>query len=45
MSDPILNEQIEYYRARAQEYDESIAGVSDLLESGRNLLLKLGKFD
>jgi ubiquinone/menaquinone biosynthesis C-methylase UbiE len=45
MKDTILNEQIEYYRARAQEYDESIAGVSDLLESGRGLLLKLGKFD
>jgi demethylmenaquinone methyltransferase/2-methoxy-6-polyprenyl-1,4-benzoquinol methylase len=40
-----LNEQIEYYRARAKEYDESIAGVSDLLESGRLLLLKLGRFD
>jgi len=45
MNNSILEEQIEYYRARAQEYDESIAGVSDLLESGRNLLLKLGKFD
>ena len=45
MNDPILDEQIEYYRARAQEYDESIAGVSDLLESGRVMLLKLGRFD
>ena len=45
MNDPILNEQIEYYRARAQEYDESIVDAIDLLEPGKDLLLKLGKFD
>jgi Trans-aconitate methyltransferase len=45
MSDSILDEQIKYYRARAQEYDESIAGATDLLASGKMLLLKLGRFD
>ena len=45
MNNSILNEQIEYYRARAQEYDESIVDAIDLLEPGKDLLLKLGKFD
>jgi len=45
MSDSILNEQIEYYRARAQEYDESISEAVDLLKPGKELLLQLGKFD
>jgi SAM-dependent methyltransferase len=42
---PVLDEQIEYYRARAREYDESISGATDLLAPGKVLLLKLGKFD
>ena len=45
MSDPILDEQIEYYRARAQEYDESISAATDLLAPGKILLRDLGKFD
>jgi ubiquinone/menaquinone biosynthesis C-methylase UbiE len=45
MSDPILNEQIEYYRARAREYDESIAVASEMMRRGKSLLRNLGKFD
>ena len=45
MNDAILTEQIEYYRARAQEYDESITDAADLLAPGKDLLLKLGRFD
>jgi ubiquinone/menaquinone biosynthesis C-methylase UbiE len=45
MNDPILDEQIEYYRARAQEYDESIAEASDMVRLGKSLLLNLGIFD
>ena len=45
MNDPILDEQIEYYRARAREYDESLAEATDLLAPGKTLLLNLGKFD
>jgi hypothetical protein len=35
MKKTILDEQIEYYRARAQEYDESIGAVTDLLAPGK----------
>lgn len=45
MDDPILNEQIEYYRARAQEYDESISGAAELFDAGKAMLLKLGRFE
>jgi len=45
MSDPILNEQIAYYRARAKEYDASISSAFELFETGKTLLLNLGKFD
>lgn len=45
MEDPILNEQIEYYRARAQEYDESISGAVELFEAGKAMLLKMGRFE
>jgi len=45
MNDPILEEQIEYYRARAREYDQSLAQATDLLAPGKILLLNLGKFD
>ena len=45
MNKSILDEQIEYYRARAQEYDESIAEAFDLLSPGKDLLLAMGKFD
>lgn len=45
MNDPILDEQINYYRARAQEYDASIADAKELVELGKPLLRALGKFD
>lgn len=45
MEDPILNEQIEYYRARAKEYDGSISGAAEVFESGKTLLSRLGTFD
>jgi 2-polyprenyl-3-methyl-5-hydroxy-6-metoxy-1,4-benzoquinol methylase len=45
MNDPILDEQIKYYRARAEEYNESIAEATDLLAFGKALLLNLGRFD
>ena len=45
MNDSILDEQIQYYRARAQEYDASIVEATDLLAPGKILLLNLGKFD
>ena len=45
MNDQILDEQINYYRARAQEYDESIADAAELLKPARRLLLELGRFD
>ncbi|MBL8062013.1 MAG: class I SAM-dependent methyltransferase [Anaerolineales bacterium] len=45
MSDPILNEQIEYYRARAKEYDQSISSAVELFEAGKGMLLNLGNFD
>lgn len=45
MNDPILDEQINYYRARAQEYDASISDATELVELGKPLLLALGKFD
>jgi demethylmenaquinone methyltransferase/2-methoxy-6-polyprenyl-1,4-benzoquinol methylase len=45
MNDSILEEQIQYYRARAQEYDASIVEATDLLAPGRILLLNLGTFD
>ena len=45
MNGSVLADQIEYYRARAQEYDASIAGAADLLVPGKDLLLNLGQFD
>ena len=45
MHDAILNEQIEYYRARAREYDASIQDAADLLAPGRGPLLQLGTFE
>jgi 2-polyprenyl-3-methyl-5-hydroxy-6-metoxy-1,4-benzoquinol methylase len=45
MSDPILDEQIQYYRARAKEYDASVLDATELMEFGTPLLLALGKFD
>ena len=45
MSASILNQQIEYYRARAQEYDQSIASGAEMFELGKSILLKLGRFD
>jgi demethylmenaquinone methyltransferase/2-methoxy-6-polyprenyl-1,4-benzoquinol methylase len=45
MNNSILDEQIEYYRARAQEYDASISGATEIFEPARSMLLKLGNFD
>lgn len=45
MQNNILTDQINYYRARANEYDESIAGASDIFDDGKALLSKLGAFD
>jgi ubiquinone/menaquinone biosynthesis C-methylase UbiE len=44
MEDPILDEQLAYYRARAPEYDASIAGVTRLVTRVTPLLQKLGPF-
>lgn len=41
----ILSEQINYYRARADEYDESISSGQELFNMGKSLVLKLGTFD
>jgi demethylmenaquinone methyltransferase/2-methoxy-6-polyprenyl-1,4-benzoquinol methylase len=40
----ILQEQIEYYRARAQEYDRSISGAVPVFEPAIHMLLQLGTF-
>lgn len=45
MENKILDEQIEYYRARAGEYDESIAGFNDAFLPAEAMLQGLGKFD
>ncbi len=45
MRDRVLDEQIEYYRARAQEYAASISSTVEMFEPGRAMLLQLGKFD
>lgn len=45
MKNTILDEQIEYYRARAQEYDGSIAAASEMMRLGKSLLRNLGHFD
>lgn len=41
----ILTEQISYYRARADEYDESISSRLEAFATGKDLLAKLGTFD
>lgn len=41
----ILHEQIEYYRARAQEYDRSISGAISIFEPAIHMLSQLGKFN
>lgn len=41
----ILTDQINYYRARADEYDESISSGQEIFDAGKSLLLKLGKFN
>lgn len=41
----ILHEQIEYYRARAQEYDRSISGAIPVFEPAIGMLTQLGKFN
>ena len=45
MQNKILIDQINYYRARADFYDESISSGLETFEVGKSLLLKLGKFD
>lgn len=40
----ILHDQIEYYRARAEEYDRSISGAVAVFEPAITLLTQLGKF-
>ncbi len=40
----ILHEQVEYYRARAQEYDRSISGAAPAFEPAIHKLTQLGKF-
>jgi ubiquinone/menaquinone biosynthesis C-methylase UbiE len=42
MEDPILDEQLAYYRARAPEYDASIAGVTRLVTRVTPLLQRMG---
>ncbi len=41
----ILHEQIEYYRARAEEYDRSISGAIDVFKPATIMLTLLGKFN
>lgn len=45
MKNNILDDQIEYYRARAGEYDESTASFSDVFAPAKSVLKGLGKFD
>lgn len=45
MKNKILAEQIEYYRARAGEYDESTASFSDVFAPAKAMLKELGQFD
>jgi trans-aconitate methyltransferase len=48
MDHDILHEQIAYYRARAQEYDESTEGTEELkgaFAQARDLLQRLGPFE
>ena len=40
----IFHEQIEYYRARAEEYDRSISGAIPVFEPAVHMLIQLGKF-
>jgi ubiquinone/menaquinone biosynthesis C-methylase UbiE len=42
MEDPILDEQLAYYRARAPEYDAPVAGVTRLVARATPLLQRLG---
>ena len=42
MEDPILDEQLAYYRARAPEYDASVAGLTRLVARATPLLQPLG---
>lgn len=45
MKNKITDEQIEYYRARAEEYDESTAGFADVFAPAKSILKELGQFD
>jgi demethylmenaquinone methyltransferase/2-methoxy-6-polyprenyl-1,4-benzoquinol methylase len=45
MENKILEEQIEYYRARAGEYDETIADYTESFTPAKSMLEELGKFD
>lgn len=45
MKNKVLNEQIEYYRARAKEYDQSISSAFEWFKTPKTLLLQMGRFD
>lgn len=45
MKNKITDEQIEYYRARAGEYDESTAGFADVFAPAKSMLKEMGQFD
>ena len=45
MEDKILNEQIEYYRARAEEYDRSLSGTDEMFDPAKSILLGLGRYE
>jgi ubiquinone/menaquinone biosynthesis C-methylase UbiE len=42
MEDPILDEQLAYYRARAPAYDASVSGVTRLVARATPLLQRIG---
>jgi demethylmenaquinone methyltransferase/2-methoxy-6-polyprenyl-1,4-benzoquinol methylase len=45
MKSKITDEQIQYYRARAGEYDESTASFADVFAPAKSMLKELGRFD
>lgn len=45
MKNNILADQIEYYRARAGDYDESTASFDDAFAPAKSMLKELGQFD
>lgn len=45
MKNNIIDDQIEYYRARAGEYDETTASFTDAFTPAKTMLKELGRFD